>query len=547
LRFARISLSYTLRFFLHQITLIFCFMQDSKICQIILYNQLGEQYVYTDYTHFLYIHNVWKINFQGRELNLNTHSKIIDYAGWKQLIDSLKEKWKSAEFLIEKNFISGIKKYSKKHDIYDFVLITPVEDYVFQNFQKIQKKLRVENITLTFTDDKHSFFLSHSDFKQQYKKPPIMEYFYRFMRKRENILMTQDGKPEWGEWNYDKENRKFDRKHEKSWSFKLEKNEYWKEAEEYYEALTPTLSQREKEQTLESHNTTQPSSPLGRGDSGVRAFTYPINRKEALKLLDYFLENHLDNFGRLEDAMYEDDAYVHHSLLSTSINYWLLSPREVVEAVAKRDTAMNNKEWFIRQVLGWREYMYHFFHDYKDTIYTSNFLEHNKKLSDYFWKDADSCDMNCLSTTLQQVQSENLSHHIQRLMIIGNFALLANLDPHELNHWFFEYYTDAFEWVVTPNVLWMSQFADGGKLATKPYVASANYINKMSDYCKNCQYDPKEKYTENACPYNYLYWCFVSDNKETFEKGRQQFVVKNLEKIDIEKVKELKEKFLKKS
>ncbi len=128
-------------------------------------------------------------------------------------------------------------------------------------------------------------------------------------------------------------------------------------------------------------------------------------------------------------------------------------------------------------------------------------------------------------------------------MIIGNFALLADLDPHELNHWFFEYYTDAFEWVVTPNVLGMSQFADGGKLATKPYAASANYINKMSDYCKNCKYDPKEKYTENACPYNHLYWNFVSDNKETFEKGRQQFVVKNLEKIDVAKVRELKKSF----
>jgi deoxyribodipyrimidine photolyase-related protein len=244
--------------------------------------------------------------------------------------------------------------------------------------------------------------------------------------------------------------------------------------------------------------------------------------------------------------MYQDDAYVHHSLLSSSINYWFLSPREVVKAVEARDTAMNNKEWFIRQVLWWREYMFHFFQYYKDTIYTENFLEHTTSLPNYFWKDAESSDMNCLSTSLQQVQSENMSHHIQRLMIIWNFALLANLNPHELNHWFFEYYTDAFEWVVTPNVLGMSQFADGWKLATKPYVASANYINKMSDYCKWCRYDPKEKYTENACPYNYLYWNFVSDNKETFEKWRQQFVVKNLEKIDIEKIRELKESFLKK-
>ena len=191
--------------------------------------------------------------------------------------------------MIEKTFISGIRKYAKKHSIFEFVLITPVEDYVHKNFQKIQKKLKKQGITLSFTENTESFFLSHDEFKKQYKKPPIMEYFYRFMRKRENILMTEDGKPEGGEWNYDKENRKFDRKHERSWDFNIEKNKYWKQAEEYY--------------------------------SFTSKFIYPTNRAEALKLLDYFLENHLDNFGRLEDAMYEDDAYVHHSLLSSSINF----------------------------------------------------------------------------------------------------------------------------------------------------------------------------------------------------------------------------------
>ena len=487
-------------------------MSSSNICQIILYNQLGQQYLYTDYTHFLYIHNIWKVNFQGRELKLNTHSKIIDYAGWKQVIASLKEKWKTAEFFIEKKFISGIKKYAKLHDVSEFVLITPVENYVYQNFQKIKKQLSEVNITLTFTQDEHSFFLPHCEFKKQYKKPPIMEYFYRFMRKREDILVTSDGKPEGWEWNYDKENRKFDRKHEKNWSFKLEKNKYWQEAEEYYDFKSK--------------------------------FTYPTNKQETQKLLDYFLEHHLDNFGRLEDAMYENDAYVHHSLLSSSINYGLLSPAEVVKAVESRDTAMNNKEWFIRQVLGWREYMYHFFHFYKDTIYSENYLGHTRSLPEYFWKNPENCPINSLRITLQQVHSENMSHHIQRLMIIGNFALLCNLDPHELNHWFFEYYADAFEWVVTPNVLGMSQFADGWKLATKPYVASANYIQKMSDYYKNSEHNPKEKYTDDACPFNYLYWCFVADNKETFEKWRQQFVLRNLEKVDIERCRELKEKFL---
>jgi len=488
----------------------------------------------------LHAGHIWKIVFQGRELNLNTNSKIIDYAGGKQCIASLKEKWKTAEFLIEKSFISGIRKYAKKHNISEFVLITPIEDYVHKNFIKIQTTLKKQWITLTFTEDTHSFFLSHKDFKKQYKKPPIMEYFYRFMRKRENILMTEDGKPEWGEWNYDKENRKFDRNHEQSWSFSLEKNKYWREAEEYYNIPSDL-----RPPSLPEGKDSKMSSLHWRGDAWkAEGIVLPTNRTEALKLLDYFLEHHLDNFGRLEDAMYQGDAYVHHSLLSSSINYGLLTPREVVKAVESRDTAMNNKEWFIRQVLGWREYMYHFFHSYKDTIYTENFLNHTRPLPEYFWKNPESCPVNSLRVTLQQVHGENMSHHIQRLMIIWNFALLCNLDPHELNHWFFEYYIDAFEWVVTPNVLWMSQFADGWKLATKPYVASANYIQKMSDYYKNSEHNHKEKYTDDACPFNYLYWCFVADNKETFEKWRQQFVVKNLEKIDIERCRELKEKFI---
>ena len=490
--------------------------------QIILYNQLRRDYLLSGINTFCYIHHTGRITFQWEDLYLNKKSKIIDYAGGKHMINTLKSEWKTVEFLCEKTFFSWLKKFAKKHNIEKFVLVQPVENYVYENFLKIQKRLDDIWVELEIVPDTQSFFLSHDDFRAQYKKPPIMEYFYRFMRKKEDILM--DGKdPEGGQWNYDKENRKFDRKHEKSWSFELNKSEELKEAEEYYSDLTPS------------------PSPARRGE-----FFQVTNREEALKLLDYFIKNHLDDFGRLEDAMYSDDNYVHHSLLSTAINYGMLSPREVVEAVEKTETAMNNKEWFIRQVLGWREYMYHFFQFYKDDIYKSNFLDHTRELPDYFWSDAEASDMKCLSSTLQQVQAENFSHHIQRLMIIGNFSLLSWLNPHELNKWFFEYYTDAFEWVVTPNVLGMSQFADGGNLATKPYVASANYINKMSDYCKGCKYNHKEKYTEDACPFNYLYWNFVHDNKETFEKWRQQFVVNNLKKIDIDKIQELKEKFIKK-
>lgn len=479
--------------------------------QLILYNQLRSDYLVSGAEMYIYIHHTWRIIFQWRQLRLNTSSKIIDYVGWKQIVENLKEKWKKAEFILAKSFFLGLKKYTKLHNIKKIILVKPVENYVYENFLKIWNKLEKIWIELEIIPDEHSFFLSHEDFQEQYSKPPIMEYFYRFMRKRENILVDEQGNAEWGQWNYDKENRKFERNHKKSWNFSLWENKFLQEAQEFY---GENISLRQ-----------------------------PVNREEALKLLDYFIQNHLDSFGKLEDAMYEDDSFVHHSLLSTAINFGFLSPRELVQKVAESTSAMNNKEGFIRQILGWREYMYHFFEYYKDSIYKQNYFSHEGKLPDYFWENAEKCEMNCLSQSLQNVQENNYSHHIQRLMIIGNFSLLSERNPHELNRWFFEYYTDAFEWVVSPNVLAMSQFADGGRLATKPYISSANYIDKMSDYCQNCKYDKKEKYTENACPYNYLYWAFVDENKKDFE-GRQPFVLKNLEKIDIQKVRELKEKFL---
>ncbi len=405
-------------------------------------------------------------------------------------------------------------------------------------------------------EDTESFFLSHSDFLKQYKKPPIMEYFYRFMRKREHILMDENNEPQGWKWNYDAENRKFDKKHTRSWSFSLEKNSSLIEAEKYYNEQPQIYSKilpssqpsplGEKEQATNSQTNAASLSSKGERIQEWGNWIYPTNRSEALELLEYFCENHLENFGKLEDAMYEKDNYVHHSLLSTAINFGFLSPREVVARVLKvQDVPLASLEGFIRQILGWREYMYHFFQFYRDEIYDWNHFSHTRPLPEYFWSQWENCEMNCLASTLKQVQTEHYSHHIQRLMVIGNFSLLAWLNPHELNKWFFEYYTDAFEWVVTPNVLGMSQFADGGKLATKPYIASANYINSMSDYCKNCHYDPKEKYTENACPLNYLYWNFVADNKTAFEK-RQPFIVKNLAKINLEKVREQKEKFLRK-
>jgi len=330
-------------------------------------------------------------------------------------------------------------------------------------------------------------------------------------------------KPTWWKRNYDKENRKFDRTFTDVDHITFGASLHRTEACEYYAS---EIQARWKEPV-----------PY-----------IPVTRQEALQLLSYFIAHHLDRFGELEDAMYASSDFVYHSLLSIPLNFWLLTPQEVIQAIEQADAAINNKEWCIRQILWRREYMYHRFQSYKQDIYKQNFFSHTKDLPYRFWKPENAPDkikkMKCVHHVLEKVEKIWYSHHIERLMIIGNFCLLVWYNPHHVNKRFWEQYTDAFERVVTPNVLWMSQYADGGKLATKPYVASANYVKKMSNYCKSCQYDPKQKYGENACPLNYMYRNFIEKNKEVFVKWRQSFIVNHLKKIDSEKISRQYEEFI---
>lgn len=472
----------------------------------ILYNQINKNYFTKDIDNFLYVHHNWTIKFNWEKIDFNLRSKILDYALGYNFVQELKSIGKNAFFEVSKDYFSAILDFCLKTKTTQIYITKPCENYVYKNFLKIKEKLKNHNIELIFLQDENSFLLSHNEFLQNFKKPPVMETFYRFMRKKFDILMEWD-KPVWWAWNFDKENRWFKKDHKKTWNFNLLENIWVKEAKKFYKT-----------------------------DISIN---YPTNRQEAILLLNYFIKNHLDNFWFLEDAMYDFDNMVHHSNISTCINFGLLSPLEVIKVVEKTTTSINNKEWFIRQILWWREFMYHFFEFYKDDIYKNNYFNHKKPLPEFFWNKDLRSNLNCLDNVINNVLDNNYSHHITRLMIIWNYALLKNYNPFELNTWFLVNYTDAFEWVVTPNVLAMSQFADWWKLATKPYISWWNYINKMSNYCKNCNFDIKTKYEKNSCPYNYLYWNFIYDNKGVFEKVRQSFVLKNLEKIDIEKIKNI--------
>ncbi|UFX82925.1 cryptochrome/photolyase family protein [Candidatus Absconditicoccus praedator] len=479
--------------------------------QFLLYNQLDERYILS--SNVFYIHHVGEINNGYYKINFNKYSKIIDYAGGKYLIQKIKKKGYNGRFFLAKSYTSGIREYCKQLGINTIIIVKPTEYYFYKNLLKTKEKLEKEGINIIFKEDKQSFLLSEKEFKWKFKKAPLLENFYRYMRKKYNILMNGEN-PEGGQRNFDKMNRKFDKNHSVTKQCKLKMNKYFEQACDYYSFYPEHI--------------------------------LPTNREEAIESLDFFVENNLDNFGAFQDAMYTYDPFVFHSLLSSSINFGFISPMEVIKKIENSNTEIQNKEGFIRQILGWREYMFHFFNLYKQDLYKMNFFGHKKGLPDFFWdgRKLSGVKLNCIKSSISNVHTYNYGHHIERLMIIGNYSLLTKTDPQELNKWFWESYVDAFEWVVTPNVLAMSQYADGGKMATKPYISSANYISKMSNFCDSCYYDKKEKYGEKACPFNYLYWNFINDNIEVFKSARQSFVIKNLEKIDIEKIKKNAQNYL---
>lgn len=373
----------------------------------------------------------------------------------------------------------------------------------------------------------NNFLWNPQEFKQwaNKKKRLILEDFYRESRKKWQILLTEKEQPLGGKWNLDKENRQPPKKNlspPKPLCFSPD---------------NITLEVREKVQQLNIDTY---------GNSNQ--FSWAVTRKDALKVLTNFIDNSLENFGKYQDAMITNQEFMWHSLISPYLNIGLLQPLEVIKAIEKAyfdyNLPLNSVEGFIRQILGWREYMYGIYHYVEEDYFQSNYFNHQQPLPEFFW-DSSKTKMNCLHQVLKQTENTSYAHHIQRLMILSNYGLIAGISPQALKNWFHSAYIDAYDWVMQTNVLGMGQFADGGILASKPYASSANYIHKMSDYCGNCQYNYKEKSTENACPFNYLYWDFLSRHEDKLKsQGRMSLVLKHLEKISPEewqKMRSLKE------
>jgi deoxyribodipyrimidine photolyase-related protein len=361
----------------------------------------------------------------------------------------------------------------------------------------IQAACKGRGVQYVERPDKH-FLCSTADFHDWAKgKTQLrMEQFYRWMRQRHDILL-EGGKPVGGRWNYDAENRgHFGRE-----------GPGWVPRPVAFEPDALTASALE-----------DVGNALADHPGELAGFDWPVTRDGALQALDDFIEHRLAAFGQWQDAMWTGEPYLFHARLSACMNLRLLDPREVIDAALAhyRDgkVALPAVEGFVRQILGWREYVRGVYWLSPERLLASNAMRAHAPLPWFYW--TGDTDMACLKATVGQTLETGYAHHIQRLMVTGNFALLLGVEPRQVHEWYLAVYVDAVEWVEAPNTLGMSQFADGGRMVSKPYAASGRYIERMSNYCEGCPYEPGEAVGPQACPFTTLYWDFLDRHRARF-------------------------------
>lgn len=410
----------------------------------------------------------------------------------------------------------------EKHQFEKFEYQLPDEFRLDEQLKDFCSKI---SITSEAYDTEH-FLTTRKELSEFYegKKEMTMEYFYRYMRKKHDVMMVTSKDPEGGKWNFDKSNRN-----------KWKGEESIPHERGFRKDVTKTIDRIKKAEIKTI------------GKINAENFNWPTSREDSLSVLNYFCKNLLIHFGDYQDAMHTDEVYLYHSRLSFAMNSKLLSPLEVIESVIgywrehKGHINISQVEGFVRQILGWREYMRGIYWKEMPKYKSLNTLENKRKLPDFYW--TGDTKMNCLKHTINQSLDHAYAHHIQRLMITGNFALLTQCNPDEVDAWYLGIYIDAIEWVEITNTRGMSQFADGGIVATKPYVSSGSYINKMSNYCKDCHYKVKKKTEEDSCPFNSLYWNFLDDKKNHFKNNqRMNMMLALLEKKSATELSKIKKR-----
>ena len=473
-----------------------------KTLRLILGDQLNHQHSWFQQVDENVVYVMMEVRSETDYVVHHIQKVVAFFQSMRLFADELLQKGHKVVYLKlddinnKQSFTENIRWICQKYKIETIEYQLPDEYRVDQELKSLSEAL---NLSVCVVDSEH-FFTSRTEFAEFFKgkKQFLMESFYRYMRKKHDILMVA-GQPEGDKWNFDSDNRK-----------KIPAN---------HTIIQPYLFHRDVTEIVEM---IQKTGVKTMGEIDEKQFIWPVTRNESLELLNFFVEYCLPYFGTFQDAMTLEAWSVYHSRISFAMNVKLISPKEVINKVIlhyrqNNEISLNQVEGFVRQILGWREYMRGIYWMHMPEYDSLNFFNHENKLPDWYW--TGETKMKCLSHSIKQSLQFSYAHHIQRLMVTGNFALLAGIHPDEVDRWYLGIYIDASEWVEITNTRGMSQFADGGIVGTKPYVSSANYIDKMGSYCSKCLYNSKLKVGEKACPFNSLYWHFYARNEQLLRKN----------------------------
>ncbi len=437
------------------------------------------------------------------------------FAAMRHFAESLREKGLTVDYrAIETHKLASLLDVLadavKQYQPEKIVMVEPGDWRVEQQLLAFAKS---KKLNLVVREDQH-FMCSRAEFADWAKgyKQLRLEYFYRMMRKRHAVMMDGD-EPVQGRWNFDAENRgAFPKGGPVGVPMTLR--------------VSPDATTSSAIADVEKHFADHPG--------GLDEFAWPVKRNDALKALRGFVDERLAKFGEFQDAMWTNEPFLYHSHISAALNVKLLNPREVIAAAVAAfeggRAPIEAVEGFVRQVLGWREFIRGVYWLDMPGMRDANFFEHKRKLPAWYW--TGETHMNCMRDTVGQTLKYGYAHHIQRLMVTGIFGLLAEVTPHEIEDWYLAVYIDAVDWVELPNVAGMAIYANGGRFTSKPYIASGQYIKRMSNYCTGCRYKPDVKTGPTACPVTTLYWYFLDKHEKMLVGNpRTSLMAKNITKM----------------
>jgi deoxyribodipyrimidine photolyase-related protein len=478
-------------------------MAKDKTLRLILGDQLNEKHTWFRKPENSVIYVLMEIRQETDYVKHHVQKVVAFFAAMRAFAEQLKEKGHTVIYLRlddpknQQTIQANLKQLLKEKQFTRFEYLLPDEYRLDIELRKIAKTL---SVPWEAVDTAH-FFTRRQELQEFFdgKKRYLMESFYRRMRKKHDILMD-GGNPLGGRWNFDVENR---RRYDGRVSIPKPK---------LFRNNVGELHKMIEKAGVKTFGTIKPSSLI-----------WPINRSQSQSLLNAFLKNGLKEFGTYQDAMTTQSWSLFHARISFALNTKMLHPLEVIEAAVrtwekqKQTIKIQQIEGFVRQILGWREYMRGIYWTLMPKLGRMNFFNHKAPLPDFYW--TGETKMHCMQAAIGQSLEHAYAHHIQRLMVTGNFALLAGVHPDQVDEWYLGVYIDAVQWVELPNTRAMSQWADGGLVATKPYVSSANYIHKMSDYCTPCAYHRQKPYGESACPFNCLFWDFFKRHQAKLQNN----------------------------